>query len=600
MPIALLLQDMLTPLGAAGPVLERWQAMLRLEAVVVARARSAFLTQWFGPRLPASGGRPLIVIENVQALAAQYRRARAASAAGDTGPNLLEPVAGLAGIGVGLVLSPTGALLTLFTLVRVSLGNVMGVLLTITHGSLMIEMMTLFGGGLLLGLGLPLALLGGLGYLLYMAFSGNDERVRQFELLGLATRMLQSILRFIGLLTGPRTAIRNPLLRALLEMADTLAALAAQLVGAFFWVLARVGPLLGPNLLQFAALRGLALAALALVRDILLDAYQALLRVVTSEQGQRASPWEALQALFAHVERLVERIAAGTALAFATLARQLTERLQALATTTEGELTDLGRQALDVVREMPQVRVIRGLIAMVDAIKVIVGAVPAAPAPPPPASSAAPSTAQQIAGSAAALVPALIDAHVGPRPPAPGLEAAGVVVTLTRLGLDIHTRWGDGPDADAVSPFALSEATRANVDALLRSPASVFGGERAALREELGGATPAAALRALNAEDLRYRDLLYAVVAHVLPPHMQAWLPTLRDTFHAIDLHLHGLRDEGEPGDYPVRSVPDNGLLRPQVHRLVLRETDGDEVSLRNLATDLQRLLRAQTYLAPA
>jgi hypothetical protein len=81
---------------------------------------------------------------------------------------------------------------------------------------------------------------------------------------------------------------------------------------------------------------------------------------------------------------------------------------------------------------------------------------------------------------------------------------------------------------------------------------------------------------------------------------MQAWLPTLRDTFHAIDLHLHGLRDEGEPGDYPVRSVPDNGLLRPQVHRLVLRETDGDEVSLRNLATDLQRLLRAQTYLAPA
>ena len=98
MPIALLLHEVLSPLAMAGPVLERWQAMLRVEALVVARARGAFIVHWFGPRLPAAGGRLLVGIQNIAALTEQYRRARAASVAGDTGPNLTEPLASLAGI----------------------------------------------------------------------------------------------------------------------------------------------------------------------------------------------------------------------------------------------------------------------------------------------------------------------------------------------------------------------------------------------------------------------------------------------------------------------------------------------------------------------
>lgn len=134
MPIALLLYDSLAPRAGATTVLERWLTMLRLEAAVVARARSAFIVHWFGAGLRAIGGRLLVSIDNIDALTQQYRRARAASAAGDTGPNLAEPLAGMAGMGVGMVLSPTGAVLALYGALRFSLCSIGALLLTLIHG----------------------------------------------------------------------------------------------------------------------------------------------------------------------------------------------------------------------------------------------------------------------------------------------------------------------------------------------------------------------------------------------------------------------------------------------------------------------------------
>ena len=200
MPIALLLQDALSPLTNAEVVLARWQAMVRLEALVVARARGAFVVHWFGVGLAAVGGRLLVGIQNIQALTVQYRQARAASVAGDTGPNLLEPLASLAGMGVGMFLSPSGAVLTLFAILRRDLGRIIGVLLTIVYSPHMIALMTGIGGGVLIGVGLPVALLVGIGYALYVAFSGDDI-VERFELLGDVTRMITAFTRFINLLT---------------------------------------------------------------------------------------------------------------------------------------------------------------------------------------------------------------------------------------------------------------------------------------------------------------------------------------------------------------------------------------------------------------
>ena len=600
MPIALLLQEALSPLATAELVLTRWQAMLQFEALVVSRARGAFVVQWFGPRLAAAGGRLLVGIQNIGPLTEQYRRARAKSVAGDTGPNLLEPLASLAGMGVGMFLSPSGAVLTLFALLRREFGRIVGVLLTITHSIPMIELMTGVGAGLIIGLGLPIFFIGGIVYALYAALS-DDDIVRQHELLGDLTRMIESVTRFINLLTGPREAIRNPLLAAILGLVDALAALMAQIVGAAAIALTRWLPLVAPNIQQFRLLRDLAVAAIDLVKAMLIDAFGALERLYTTEEGQRASPWDALQLLFRHIERVVGLMADGAIMSLTEMGAMLGTALSAISTATETNLRDISNQAKDIISNLPLARTMRGLVAIVTAVRMpaTTGGIPTAPAAPPPPTAAPPSTASQLAGAAAALVPALVAARVGPPPPEPSLTVAGFIVRLTRMGWTVTSPWGPGITAADAAPFVLSAETQGRVQELLRAPGSLFSAERAALRRELGG-EPSEALAALRVQDLRYRDLLYAVVGRVLPPHLRHYIPTLLKTFDAIDHNVYGLPATPRSDTFPVRTVPDNGRLRPQVRRLVVRQSGGDEVSLQNIATDLQRLLREQVYLAPS
>ena len=151
---------------------------------------------------------------------------------------------------------------------------------------------------------------------------------------------------------------------------------------------------------------------------------------------------------------------------------------------------------------------------------------------------------------------------------------------MTRTGCtNSGGAWGPGISGAEAEPFVLGPATQARVQDLLRAPGSIFTGERAAIQAELGGRTPEQALAALRVEDLRYRDLLYAVVTRVLPPHLLGYLPRLQDTFAAIDHYIHGLPEAGPRDPLPVRSVPDNGRLRPVVHRLVLRQSGGGSVA---------------------
>ena len=79
-------------------------------------------------------------------------------------------------------------------------------------------------------------------------------------------------------------------------------------------------------------------------------------------------------------------------------------------------------------------------------------------------------------------------------------------------------------------------------------------------------------------------------------------VPDLLDTFNAIDRFLYQREDApSAESEYPVLQLPDNGRLRPVVARLVVRSAGADDaVSLRNLANDVARLMRAQPYYAPA
>jgi hypothetical protein len=157
-----------------------------------------------------------------------------------------------------------------------------------------------------------------------------------------------------------------------------------------------------------------------------------------------------------------------------------------------------------------------------------------------------------------------------------------------------------GLGVGSLASFRLDEETRRAAEQLARPPASIFRGERAALREELGGRTPEEALQALRQEDLRYRDLLYAVVGEVAPPQIRAYVPELLEAFNAIDRYIYGQQTpEGTP-DFPVRDLPDNGQLKPVVKKLTVRAPSGEEFSIRGFAHDLSELMRAQPYPVPA
>ena len=599
MPIGLLLTGLSASLAATAAAFERWNAVLRLEAVVIDRARGAFLVEWFGARLPRTGTRLRVVIGNIDALGERYREARARSMGGQTGPNLLEPVAGLAGMAAGMFISPSGALMYLYACLRESLGAILSSLLTILYSPIFLAEITGLGAGMA-AVAFPLVLLGGFVVAIIAAAGGvNSSMVLVFELVGDATRAIQGLTRFINLLTGPREAIRNPLLLGILRLLDSVAALLAQLIGAAAWVLTRIGPLILRNAIEFRAMQRLGEFAFDLIGRIARGAFDALAQLWRSEEGRQASPWAVVLSMLDYVMAMAGAMVAGARAVLAEIGARLRDGLTRISGNAVGHLRHVASAAKALIGNIPLIRTFQGAAAMVTAVKSIFssGGSAVAPASPPPGSGGA------GAAVAGALAPAGLAVSLRNEPPPPSLAAAEAMVAAARAGgTPISSPWGPDFTASMAAPFELDPATQELARQLIAPPASVFAGERRAISEELDGRSVDEGLDALRTRELRYRDLLYAVVDRVFPAQARAYVPELLDAFNALDRYVYDRRDTPEgPSGFPVRDLPDNGRLRPVVRRLVVRSAGGgDGASLRNIATDLTRLLREQTYLAPA
>jgi hypothetical protein len=594
-PIALLLTSLATPLAGLAAAFERWNAVLRLEAVVVDRARSAFLVDWFGNRLPRTNGRLRIVISNIDALGERYREARSRSMGGQTGPNLLEPVAGMAGMMAGLLISPSGAVMYLYASVRQSLCSIGSILLTLLYHPHFIAIFTGLGGAVALVL-LPIALVGGI-VIAAIGASANSTLTLAHEALGDAARAILALTRFINLLTGPREHIRNPLLRGILQLFDRVAALLAQLIGAAALLLTRLGRLILPLAIQFRAMQRLGEFTLGLAAELLTDAYRIFTGLWRSEEGRGRTPWALLLGMMDHVMAVAGLMAAGAGEVLAELGRRLTEGFTGIANRATGYVRLIADEATAAIGAIPLIHTFRRAALMATAVRSIIGAGSGPRASPPPAAGGGPSAV------ASALAPAALLTRLIPEPPPPSLEAAQAMVEAARR----HTGPGTAPGARGLTtamaaPFELDAASRGLVADLIASPPSVFSGERRAIAEELDGASTEDGLAALRANELRYRDLLYSIVGRALPGMARVRIPDLLDTFNAIDRYLYEREDTPTAeSEFPVLHLPDNGLLRPVVTRLVVRSAGGgDGVSLRNIANDVARLMRAQPYHAPA
>src|SRR5262249_8767780 len=138
---------------------------------------------------------------------------------GVLGPNLTEPLLGMSGALVGMLAAPLNSLL---------LVAVADKLVDSVFGKVLIMLAWLSGGSLvtaLLVLGAPLLALG----LVPGAIGGQESEL--FDVLGGLALLGRPLARLWAQLSG-REPVRNPLLAQIMALADRLAALLAQLLGA--------------------------------------------------------------------------------------------------------------------------------------------------------------------------------------------------------------------------------------------------------------------------------------------------------------------------------------------------------------------------------
>ena len=233
MPLALLITEPLRRLTNGVRVLAPlWAAQLDLDTRVLGRARSLYLVRWFSS-LPLHGDTLLVWVDNLDAL-----RARLGARFRDR-VSLLDPAAGIAGTVTGGLVSPIGGI-GVGLLVGRMLGNGWRWVMHALWG---------IAGALILG-----ALVAGVTPFVALPLTGLVELAGWADVSGNVAR-LDALGRFADALgtvaSGPP---KHPVAIAALGVADELAALLAELLGAAAYFAVHIGPLLSALARQVNAL----------------------------------------------------------------------------------------------------------------------------------------------------------------------------------------------------------------------------------------------------------------------------------------------------------------------------------------------------------
>ncbi len=406
MPLALSLHVGLGP-WMRGPlnVQDPFRRFLDHQAEVIARARGAFLSRWFGPSLPLEGLSVRVAFANLAALAA---RARSVSVTGQPSPwdqpNLTEPLAGLAGITVGMWASPLNSLL-LGAMIADAFPRWWTILLAglnaITYGTA--GMVVLFiagaaGGGLLALAGL----------------AGRDVPPL-VSLLGSVASLTGPAASFWDQLNGPRTAVRNPVLSEMLAILDSLAALVPQLFGAVAIVITAAVP----QIPALAALASYGRACWAVVHD----AVTGMMDMLRDEFVGPKSPFPAVVGMLDAVGNSLTR--------FAEL---LSARWSCLGVADSGDVAALSvweaslRPQLAVVLS-PVVEPLKAASQAFSRVASIMGRVFGGP--PGPVMGAVHAVIRltaRLAAPAVKIYHLLAGPPSPPLPPAPGLGGFGAIL----------------------------------------------------------------------------------------------------------------------------------------------------------------------------
>ena len=477
------------------------------------------------------------------------------------GPNLTEPLAGLAGTLVGTILSPGGAIVASYMAIRF-LKQSLGRLMTAIGALIIGPIATAIGvtaGILLLPIGLIFGIIGGV--------VSRGALREGYDLLGSIAELLIAVTEFINQILGPRENIRNPLVRQVLELFDRVAVLFSHIFAAFAVLVTRIGPLIIPLARQGIAFINLIEAVVHLLREIFEDIFSPF----TAQGITRLNPMESVNVVVDGLKRLLP-------LVLRRLTSMLTKMSIILAAGMLTALPKMGfwfvQVALVINRAILQHWAFRGILAGIRQIQIIRSAIPNTPSTP-----ATPSSGSGFSIGSLPFVP--------PVPTLPALPEPAKV----------EHRAAGQPEFSLGLP-SFSPAKHHFAPHLRQTPTSVFTSEHTRMRSQLGQ-SPTEALQEIRQQEMGYRNHLFRIVGQILPPEIRVRMPELLSMFRSIDRHLYQ-EDVHEPeNQFPVLDLPSSDRLRPVVQQLTIRSHGSDIETIQRFKDRLVQSLLGKTYLTP-
>jgi hypothetical protein len=569
MPLAILLQEQLSVVTKGLKKVDRWATVTETFSLVVDRLRSAYLVRWFGTPLPSVGLELRVAFANMDELRRRWLAIGADRPPGTPaiGPNLTEPLLGMSGTLVGIFATPLNSML-----LSVALGELVDRWWVVALAAVNWLTYGLLGAGVLGLVGVA----GGAGLLWALsawAISGQPREA--FDLLGAIAEVVEPLQRFWQQVTGPREAVKNPLLREILIFGDRFAGLMAFLLGAFAVLVTRVGPILEPLRIGFFATVGIAQELWALVSL----AFSQTVDVVKGLLSGPDSFPRALAAVFALFARTFRRLGASLKGVWTSIA----ETFSWLKYFTKELIRWWWTVAEPFVRSQtidhPTIAYLRSLAASLAVFSTWKGRAPKAPPSPP-----SPPGLMSRAGAwvlrklgmptTTPTLPSL------PKLPLISLDLIAPLAGITHL-LKL-TGLVPGLAPNPLEPGAEARAVLRRAE----RPPSVFGAEWAALEKEARRPEPLA--QAL--ETAAYLSLARRVIS----PAAAERVRKLEDVLTKLDATIRA-----ERARHPVKDVPEPTELSPVIRTLRVRARGLKPEVLRAWVEDLRDQLNAAPYPVP-
>ena len=574
MPLALLLQQQLGILGkGVGEKLRHWDEAMETISTVAERLRSAYLVHWFGTALPSEGNALKVGLANMHELRARWMAVGGpqAGATPPAGPNLMEPLLGAGGVLAGIFASPlNGILLTtaIGSLVDTWWAKTLAVVNWLTAGLLMTAAVSVGA------LGLPFGLI---------VFTAGGEGRELFDFLGAVAELAVPLQSFWEQVSGPRAAVRNPLLREILRGLDREAALVAALIGTFSVLITRVGPFLEPLRLGFVAVGGLVLDLWGIV------AIEAA-RTAEATQSLLSGPTSApaiLQRVVRGLAVTLRKIGLRLAALFAELRLDFWFRSW-LAGWVAGAwqvFAEPGIRALTV--DHPTVRYLRSFAGELAVVSAWRGREdPQSKKKDKKSSDSSGDGLSALADMTVALLKAGMPATAPKLPTLPKLPPLIPLGTIGPIVDVMQLLRSFGLDLGPANPLEPGAEARQVLARAARAP-SVFGSEWRALEAEARRPEPLA--RTLQVAT--YLSLARRVVG----PAAAASVRGLEDVLSQFDTVIRSDRRR-----LPVKDVPEPTQLTPVIRRLRVTSRGRTSDALQTWVEDLRRELNAGDYAVPA